>query len=231
MAALRSLAFRIAFIGGTIFYVIVSLIAALFGERAMLRWIHRWAYFHHLCVRYILGIRVRIEGEIPRGQFLFVAKHQSMFETIEVLLLLDMPLIVLKAELTRIPGWGWLASHYGGISVDRQGGASTMRAMLRESRRLLESGRSVIIFPEGTRVLPGETPPLRAGFAGLYRQFKLPVVPIALDVGRLWPRNRFVKRPGVVTFRFFDPIPPGVPRDEIEARVRREINALEFAAG
>ena len=75
---------------------------------------------------------------------------------------------------------------------------------------------------------PGETPPLESGFAGLYRALKLPVVPVAVDSGRLAPRNSFVKRPGIVTFRFGDAIPPGLKRDEIEARVQSAINALEL---
>jgi 1-acyl-sn-glycerol-3-phosphate acyltransferase len=85
----------------------------------------------------------------------------------------------------------------------------------------------VLIFPEGTRVAPGEQPPLQPGFAGLYKQLGLPVVPVALDSGRLWPRNSFVKRPGIVTVRFGEPIPPGLPRAEIEAKVHAAINALE----
>ena len=88
-------------------------------------------------------------------------------------------------------------------------------------------GRPVVIFPEGTRTAPGTTPELRPGFAGLYRALGLPVVPIALDSGRLWPRRGFVKQPGIVTMRFGEAIPPGLPRHEIEARVHAAINALE----
>ena len=76
---------------------------------------------------------------------------------------------------------------------------------------------------------PGERPPLEPGFAGLYRALNLPVVPVALDSGRIWPRRGFVKRPGTVTMRFGDPIPPGLPRKEAEARVHAAINALEVS--
>jgi 1-acyl-sn-glycerol-3-phosphate acyltransferase len=79
-------------------------------------------------------------------------------------------------------------------------------------------------------VAPGEQPPLQPGFAGLYRALKLPVVPVAVDSGRLWPRHRFVKRSGIVTFCFGEPIPPGLPRREIEAAVHAAINALELRA-
>jgi 1-acyl-sn-glycerol-3-phosphate acyltransferase len=85
----------------------------------------------------------------------------------------------------------------------------------------------VLIFPEGTRVPLGDQPPLRPGFAGLYKQLRLPVVPIALDSGMVSPRNSFVKKPGIVRMRFGEPIPPGLPREEIEARVHVAINVLE----
>ena len=98
--------------------------------------------------------------------------------------------------------------------------------MMREARVAREAGRSVLIFPEGTRVPPGDHPPLKAGFAGLYRMLGMPTVPIACDSGRVWPRHG-AKHAGVVTFRFGAAIPPGLPRQEIEAQVHAAINALD----
>jgi 1-acyl-sn-glycerol-3-phosphate acyltransferase len=150
-----------------------------------------------------------------------------MYETLEVVVVLNKPRVVMKRELADIPLFGKVTRLYGLIVVDRKGGAAALRQMLREAAEAKAEGRSVIIFAEGTRVAPGEKPPLQPGFAGLYRALNLPVVPLALDSGRLWPRRRFVKQPGIVTFRFGEPIPPGLPRQEIEARVHAAINALE----
>ena len=100
--------------------------------------------------------------------------------------------------------------------------------MMREANAAKADGRSILIFPEGTRVRPGEQPPLKPGFAGLYRLLALPTVPVALDTGRLLPK-RGSKHPGVVTIRFGETIPPGLPRAEIEARVHRGINVLDVA--
>ncbi len=133
---------------------------------------------------------------------------------------------MVKRELTSIPLWGRVAMLYGAVPVDREGSAKALRAMMAAAKAAVAAGRPILIFPEGTRVAPGDAPPLRAGFAGLYRMTGLPVVAIALDSGRLWPRGGFVKRPGVVTFRFSDPIPPGLPREEVEARVHGAINVL-----
>jgi 1-acyl-sn-glycerol-3-phosphate acyltransferase len=147
-----------------------------------------------------------------------------MYETIVLLDLLEHPIIVLKAELARLPMWGWLARCYGMIPVERHGSTGAMRAMLRSAQKARESGRSVVIFPEGTRVLPGEMPALRPGFAGLYKALGLPTVPLALDSGRLMPKGRFVRHSGTIHFRYGEPIPAGLPRAEAEARVHAAIN-------
>jgi 1-acyl-sn-glycerol-3-phosphate acyltransferase len=99
--------------------------------------------------------------------------------------------------------------------------------MLKAGRTAVIRGRPIMIFPEGTRVTPGDQPPLQPGFAGLYRSLNLPVVPIALDSGRVWPRRSWIKRPGDVKMLIGEEIPPGLSRDEIEARVHKAINALE----
>ncbi|MCA1653439.1 MAG: 1-acyl-sn-glycerol-3-phosphate acyltransferase, partial [Sphingomonadales bacterium] len=91
------------------------------------------------------------------------------------------------------------------------------------------SGRPVVIFPEGTRVPVGEQPELKPGFAALYRALGLPVVPVAMDSGKLWPKG-LAKRPGTVTWRVGETLPAGLPRGEIEARVHAAINALERPA-
>ena len=226
MNALRSLLFAIIFYGGTVFYVLGAFPLALFGRAAVRRQTLRWVRFHRLCAAAILGIRTRVEGEVPRGAVLVAGKHQSMFETLEVVHLLDEPAVVLKRELADIPLFGRVTRMYGVIPVDREGGGAALRRMMHAAEEAIAAGRPIVIFPEGTRVAPGERPPLQPGFAGLYRALKLPVVPLAVDSGRLWPR-RGAKRPGTVTMRFGEPIPPGLKRDDIEARVHAAINELD----
>lgn len=231
MAWPRSALFAFLFYSGSVVAVLLALPAALIGRGPLLRLTFGWARWHRFCARYILGIKTRIEGTPPRGAALVAAKHQSMFETVEMLLLLDEPAVVLKRQLADIPGWGRVARSYGVIPVDREGGAAALRQMLRSARKSAAEGRPILIFPEGTRVLPGEQPPLQPGFAGLYGALGLPVAPVALDSGRLWPRRSFVKRPGVITIRFEEPIPPGLPRAEIEEKVRQAINSLDQGLG
>jgi 1-acyl-sn-glycerol-3-phosphate acyltransferase len=227
MNFLRSLLFTIVFYTVTLLWVPIAMLASLWGPagvRLTGRW---WATWHYWCTAGILGIRTRIEGELPRGAVLIAGKHQSMFETMELVRLFDAPGIIMKDELSRIPIWGRLARHYGLIAIDRAGGAIALRAMVRDSKAAVTEGRPVVIFPEGTRVAPGDQPELQPGFAGLYRALNLPVIPLALNSGRVWPRKAFVRLPGIVTFRFGAAIPAGLPRRDAEARVHAAINALE----
>jgi 1-acyl-sn-glycerol-3-phosphate acyltransferase len=226
MNALRSALFALFFYPGSAGAVLLAVPAAMIGQKALSAVTHGWARYHRWCAAHLLGIRTRIEGEVPKGAAIVASKHQSMFETIEMLVVLDRPVVVMKRQLTDIPGWGWVARRYGVIPVDREGGAAALRRMLKAAQQAKAEGRPVMIFPEGTRVRPGEQPPLQPGFAGLYKALGVPVVPIALDSGRLWPRS-FVKRPGIVTMRFLDVIPPALKRPEIESRVHAAINALE----
>ncbi len=223
MALLRSILFALVFWPGSVLFVLAAM--PLGGSpRAVAVVADAWARFHGWCVRRLLGIRLVIHGRVPGEPVLIAAKHQSMFETIALLDLVDRPIIVLKAELARIPMWGWLARRYGMIPVERTGSTRAMREMLRAAQAARASGRPVVIFPEGTRVRPGEAPELRPGFAGLYKALGLPAVPLAVDSGKLLPKHRFVRRAGVVNFRFGEPIPPGLPRKEIEALVHAAIN-------
>ena len=229
MRRVRALLFALLFYPGTLLHVAAGLTAGLFSTRAMLKVVHHWARFHHWLAEHLLGIRTEVEGIVPPGAHLIAAKHQSMFETIEMLLIAETPVIVLKRELADMPLFGRMTRRYGVIPVDREAGARALREMLTAARAAAASGRSVIIYPEGTRVAPGQTPPLRAGFAGLYRALGLPVVPVALDSGRLVGRGLDMSR-GTIRFRVGEVIPPGLGRAEIEARVHAAINALEPSA-
>jgi 1-acyl-sn-glycerol-3-phosphate acyltransferase len=225
MDGLRTFAFRIAFYGGSVFFVLLAPVMALFGERAFRGWVLRWTAYHAWCARVFVGIRTRVEGTPATTPVLYAAKHQSFFETFELVRMLGGPAVVMRQEFARIPLWGWAARRYGVIVIDRSGAASALRQMMREAKAASDVGRAIILFPEGTRTAPGEAPELRSGLAGLYRAIGLPLVPVALDSGRVWPKKGAM-HPGTVTFRFGETIPAGLKRDAIETRVHAEINAL-----
>ncbi len=222
MAWLRSALFALLFYPGTLLFVLVIFAASPFGAAPVRRAVHGWSRFHFGLVRHVLGIRIEWQGAIPDGPYLIAVKHQSMMEAVDTLRFARSPVVVMKRELSHLPLWGKAARTYGVIGVDRDAGARALREMMVEAKAAVAQGRPVIIFPEGTRVPLGEAPPL---FAGLYRILGLPVVPIALDSGRVWPRG-FVKRPGTIRFKVGAIIPAGLKRDAVEARVHAAINDL-----
>ena len=225
MRVLRSLLFYAVFYGATVGFVIASLIAAVTLSGPRFRAIpNAWSRCQRWCVVNILGIVVRQEGQRQSVPVLYAIKHESFFEAIDLGNLLDNPVPFAKEELFRIPGRGRVARAYGNIPVMRDAGAKGLRAMMTEARMHIGGGRPLAIFPEGTRIPHGQRPPLRSGFAGLYKLLGLPVVPVAVDSGPTY--QRWWKRRGTITIRFFEPIPPGLPREEIEERVHTAINAL-----
>ena len=229
MQAARSLLFTLVFYPLTAAFCIAGILAQLGGRSATLKVVRLWMDCFGWLTRHLLGIRTRVEGAIPAGPHLVAVKHQAMFETLEVARLTGLPIVVYKKELSRIPLFGEVTRAYGVIAVERSAGAKAVRSLVAEGRNALAEKRSVIIYPEGTRVPVGETPPLQSGFAGLYRALGLPVLPVAVDSGRLWGRG-LVKKSGTITICFGEPIPAGLGRGEIERRVHAAINALELGA-
>ena len=224
IAALRSLAFYVLFYGGSVFLVSASVVAIVARKAWLAPVVHRWGGWHLWCVRHVLGIEVVLDGALPHGPVLIAVKHESFFEAIDTPRLFTHPAVFAKQELFSIPGWGYSALTYGLIPVARDKGAKTLREMLALAKQRVAEGRPLVIFPEGTRVAQGTQPGLQAGFAGLYKLLKLPVVPIAVNSAATY--HHVVKRRGRITYKVGETIPAGLPREEVEARVHAAINVL-----
>ncbi|MFC3442870.1 lysophospholipid acyltransferase family protein [Sphingobium rhizovicinum] len=226
LTILRSLLFMLLFYSGTLFFCLWALATAWIAPTFVQGVATAWSRYHRWCVRWLLGQRVVVEGDLPQGPYLYIFKHESMFETIDILCLFDRPAIGAKRELFDIPLWGEIARRYGLIPIERTAGASALRALRAAAKDRIAQGRAICLFPEGTRVPHGESPPLKSGFAGLYSLLGLPVVPIAIDSGRVSPRGKFMKRAGTITYKVGEIVPVGLDRKEAEARVHAAINAL-----
>ncbi|HZG32005.1 MAG TPA: lysophospholipid acyltransferase family protein [Sphingopyxis sp.] len=226
VALVRSILFWIAFVAMSSFSSIGAVISLPISHKATIWFVRIWAQAHRLFCRFLLGQRIVVEGAMPDAPVLYVFKHESAFETVEQPMLFRHPAVFAKEELFSIPVWGQAARFYGLIPVDRDGGGKAMRAMLGAAKAALAAGRPLVLFAEGTRVAHGEAPPLRPGFAGMYRLLGVDVVPVAVDSGIAYPPRRWVKWPGTITYRVGETVPAGLPREEAEARVRAAINAL-----
>lgn len=226
MFLLRSLLFALLFYPGSVPIVVGACLGGLISDRLLHIGVQAWSRYHHFCARWLLGIRTQVDGVLPDRPVLYAIKHESMFETIDMPRLFGKPGVVAKQELFRIPFWGRAATSFGMIAVDRDAGASALRKMIVWGKAMTAANRPIVIFPEGTRVPHGLRPPLQSGFAGLYKLLGLPVVPIAVNSGVLTPKGKPWWKSGVMTYKVGETIPPGLPRDEIEARVHAAINAL-----
>ena len=154
-----------------------------------------WCAVQIFALRAICGLRWRIEGaeHIPRRSHIFFSKHQSTWETLALVVFLPPQVHVLKRELFKIPFFGWGLASLRPIGIDRKAGRNAVEQVKRQGRERLASGRCVMIFPEGTRVLPGQTSRYRMGGAILAADTGVPVIPIAHNAGEYWPRHSFIK--------------------------------------
>lgn len=224
MAVLRSAIFLLWFALESTFINIMCL-PSLLMPRIVAIWVcYYWCRATLWGLKVFAGLDCEIRGTLPPNGVLIAAKHMSMLDTIALYAILGRPAFVLKRNLLNIPFYGWYARKSGMIAIDREGHASALRMMVAETRAALGSGRSVVIFPEGTRKQPGAVPDYKPGVAGLYGQLDVPCVPVALNSGLYWTgQGGFLKKPGKVVIEFLPPIPPGLKRREFMAALETEI--------
>jgi 1-acyl-sn-glycerol-3-phosphate acyltransferase len=216
MTTVRSLLFNILFALWTALIFVLSL-PTLVLPRGAAWWMGGlWVRGALLLLRAIVGLGHRVRGTEYRiaGPAIYAAKHQSAWDTLVFPLLLDQPAYVLKQELIRVPLFGSYLKQCGMIPVDRRGGGNALKQLLKAARAAVAEGRSILIYPEGTRTPPGERRPYHPGVAALYGDLGIPVVPVALNSGLFWGRRSFNKKPGIITIEFLPAIPPGLPRRE-----------------
>jgi 1-acyl-sn-glycerol-3-phosphate acyltransferase len=235
-AYLRAGIFNILFFSWTAIVLALLLFAMPFSPSTFRHVISIWPKgCFALCK--IVGISFEMRGleNIPARPVLFAVKHQSVWETIFFLWQHSDNAYIMKSELTRIPFWGWYMKKSSHVLIDRTGGASSMRDLLRKTKAIMDDSRSIAIFPEGTRMPPGTIGKFHSGVAAIYTQLNATVVPVAVNSGLYWPRNQFLKKPGKIIIEFLPPIEPGMKRKEfmieLQDRIKTATQKLEIEAG
>ncbi len=225
MLVLRSALFNAVFFLWSAVVCFSYLPLLVLPERVMLRAGTLWSKSIIRILGLIAGTGFEIRGgeNIPTGAAIFASKHQSAWDTLIYMTVLPGPVLVVKRELFWIPLYGWYARHAGMIGVDRRGGARALKHLIRRARSALKGGRSVVIFPQGTRTAPGTREPYQVGVAALYRGLDQPIVPVAVNSGLFWGRRAFLKRPGTILIEVLPAIPAGLGRDDFMAELERRI--------
>lgn len=203
MTLLRSLIFALIQAVTTVVFSLFSLLTFPLAPVPRNRLLAAWARFMIWLSRPLLGIRYRVEGleHLPAGPVILLAKHQSAWETIAFQVIFPPLCFVLKKELLRLPFFGWGLAMTSPIAIDRAAGREALREIEAQGRKRLEDGLWVTIFPEGTRMAPGERGKYNIGGAWLAAKTGVPVIPVAHNAGRVWPKNAFLKRSGEITVR------------------------------
>lgn len=235
MTFLRSSLFAAVFFPATAVMAILAL-PLLLASPATVRAVGRnWGRMMIVVLRSTVGLRHEIRGSLPPAGTIVAAKHQSAWETMALAAILPDPTYVIKDALLKVPVIGWYFARAGQIAIDRASGAGALRAVVRAGSAVLAEGRHLVIFPQGTRVPPGERRPYLPGVAALYRETGTAVVPVALNSGCYWGRRAFTKRSGTIIIAFLEPIAPGLDRRSflrlVEERTERACRELEAEAG
>jgi len=225
-----------AYFGSSIFFLYILISVPIFGSIILLCTIFPFSVRYNLSnfwvvtvlwmVKVCCGLTHQVEGleNLPKDQtYIVLSKHQSAWETMVFYLLCDKPVFVLKKVLINIPVFGLYLRRVNAIGLDRSKGTSALKKLIQDAKAMVDEERQIIIFPEGTRVKAGEKGKYQVGIAAVYANAKIPVVPMALNSGLLWPKNSFTKKPGTITVEFLPAIPPGLDKREFMRTLEEKI--------
>lgn len=189
-----------------------------------------WAIGCLWMLKKLCGVRYEFRGleNLPKEACIIACKHQSAWETIVMHLVVRHPVYVYKKELEMIPFYGWYLKVMSGIKLNRKGGASALKSMIKQSKNYLKNNQSIVLFPQGTRVpLGGEVEkyPYQSGVVALYLSCNVKVVPAALNSGAFWPKHKIKKNPGKIILEFLPAIEPGLKKDEFNKKLEEAIES------
>lgn len=202
------------------------------GARAACKAYSRYVFW---TARWMVGIRTEVRGPIPEGEVIIAAKHQSFLDIMMIFTALPSAKFIMKREILWTPIIGLYARRLGCVPVNRGKKGATIAKMVQDVARQFHDPGQLIIYPQGTRVAPGAQMKYKVGGAVLYDELNQPVVPVAVNVGVLWPRTGIRRTPGLAVVEFLDPIAPGLGREEfmteLETRIETRSDALMLELG
>tara|TARA_A100001011_G_scaffold164701_1_gene173329 strand:+ start:321 stop:1028 length:708 start_codon:yes stop_codon:yes gene_type:complete len=229
MQLIRSLVFNIFLYIGLITIFILAIPTLVLPNKFTIFFGRLSAKYIVLILRIILNTKVIFHGieNLKKVDNYFIASaHQSMFETFALQIPLDGPIFILKKELLNIPLFGWYLRKIGSIAIVRE---TTTKENLnffdKVKERIEKNKRPLLIFPQGTRVKIDEQPPFKKGVGRIYKALNLPCIPVALNTGKVWPKNSFMKYPGDIHISFLEPIISGKDDEEFVKDIENKIYA------
>ena len=231
---IRNIVFSIFFFLGIIFISIIFLPSLLLPRAIVLLGGKLMGHWTSFCLKIFLSTKILVKGKeniIANKKFFIAASHQSMFETFFLQTIFNGPVFILKKELLLIPIFGWYLKKIGSISIKRNKVTKDNLGFFEEiTNQIKNSDRPVIIFPQGTRVLPNERPPFKKGVARIYEELKITCQPIAINSGYVWPKNGSKQSKRTITVSILEPIEYGLNKEDflktVEKNIYEELNKI-----
>lgn len=227
-ALIRSTVFNL------LFYVVVGAMCVallptlLLPRKYYMATVHAFVHTVYFLERHILGLDYQVRGmeNLPKdGSYIIAAKHQSAYETMKLHILFKDPAVILKKELLSIPLWGLYLKKSDPIAIDRSTPDTAIASIKDGAKHVKEQGRPIVIFPQGTRVpveMSAKNKPYKVGVTRIQDATGLPIIPMALNAGMFWPKRGWLKSSGRVIFEFLEPIPAGMERSTLLAKLEKE---------
>ena len=231
---IRNFIFSIFFFTGIIIISLIFLPAFFLPQKVVLFGGKLMGYWTGFCLKIFLSTKIIVKGReniLNNEKFFIAASHQSMFETFYLQTIFNSPVFILKKELLRIPIFGWYLKKIGSISINRNKVSKDNLGFFEDILRVVNSSdRPLIIFPQGTRVLPDERPTFKKGAMRIYQKLNLTCQPVAINSGYVWPKKGQKNSYKTITISILTPISTGVEKENflkiLEEKIYSELNLL-----
>ena len=230
---IRNSIFSIFFFTGIILISVIFLPALIMPQKVVLFGGRIMGYWTGLCLKFFLSIKINIKGReniIKNEKFFIASSHQSMFETFYLQTIFNSPIFILKKELLQIPIFGWYLKKIGSISIKRDKTTKDNLEFFNDIIKMItNTERPLIIFPQGTRVLPNERPQFKKGVSRIYGELKISCQPIAINSGYVWPKKGAKSSYKTITISILKPIQAGIEKNEFKKILEKSIyNELDL---
>jgi 1-acyl-sn-glycerol-3-phosphate acyltransferase len=231
---IRNTIFSVFFFTGIVLISLLFLPSFFFHQKIVIFGGRLMGYWTGFCLKFFLSTKILIKGEdnIPKNEKFFIAaSHQSMFETFYLQTIFNSPVFILKKELLNIPVFGWYLKKIGSIAIKRNKITKDNLGIFDDISKLINnSDRPLIIFPQGTRVLPDERPAFKKGSSRIYEKLKISCQPVAINSGYVWPKNGKKNSNRTITISILKTISAGYTKEEfikiLEDNIYRELDLL-----
>ena len=228
---MRNILFKSIFFSGLIFICVLFIPSLVLPKKIVLFGGKLFGYWSSICLRFIYSTKIIVIGKeniVSNKSFFIACSHQSMFETFFLQTIFNSPIFILKKELLNIPVFGWYLRKSGSISINRNKiTKENLNFIEKVKKKIQETGSPLIIFPQATRVLPEDRVPFKKGVGRIYKELNMQCQPVAIDSGKVWPKNSTIKANKTITVSILDPIDPGLEEKEfvriLENRIYSEL--------